>query len=182
MVSFARRRTDRGRRWLPVVLAVVCSAAVALGAQGLVSRVTQEPAPQRTEAALPAGMGTQEGEYTLFEPTWTTAHISQKGLNAVQHDTGLVVQYAGPLGRNPGQRSDWIGIYEQGRLEKAHRKDWDWVCPNEHSRCKWFGSAIIPAGDDGLVSGRTYTVAYWTDDASESSGKPAVTVDFVVPW
>ncbi|MGC5342447.1 hypothetical protein PZB75_08440 [Streptomyces sp. AM 4-1-1] len=165
-----------------MVTAAVCSAAVALGAYGLVSRVGGQERPPEVERAGPAGMGTREGEFTLFEPTWTTAHIYQKGINVPEYDTGLVVSYIGPAGRNPGEHDDWVGIYEQGRLDTSHRKDWDWVCPNEHERCKSFGSAIVPAGNDGLESGKTYTVAYWLDRASESSGTPAVTIDYVVPW
>ncbi len=188
-VRFSRRGTDRARdagrrrgRFVPAVLAVVCSVAVTLGAHTLGSSVGEREYPVRLENAGPAGQGAREGEFMLYEPVWTTAHVYQKGLNDPPYDTGLVVSYITPLGRNPGKQGDWVGIYEKGQLDKAHRKDWDWVCPNEHARCKSFGSAIVPAGNDGLESGKTYTVAYWTDDASESSGRPAVTVDYVVPW
>ncbi|MBH5338298.1 hypothetical protein IHE55_27330 [Streptomyces pactum] len=191
----ARRRGGRAGL-LPVLAAAVCSAAVALGAQTLVARGSEpqspprtgttrsddRPSPPRTERAAPAAMAVPEGTFALFEPVWTTAHIYQKGLNSPPYDTGLVVSYVGPAGWNPEKHGDWIGIYEQGRLEKAHRKDWDWVCPNEPERCMSFGSAIVPAGNDGLESGKTYTVAYWADGASEGSGHPAATIDYVVPW
>ncbi|MFD3729244.1 hypothetical protein [Streptomyces sp. NPDC058671] len=158
------------------MMAVACVVSVALG-----GRLLERSDAQRQEVSNPAGMGAQEGDFTLFEPTWTTAHIHQKGVLG-GHDTGLVVTYAGPLGRHPGGEGDWVGIYEKGQLSKDQRKDWDWVCPNEQERCMSFGSAIIPAGDDGLESGKTYTAAYWTGSASESGRSPAVTIDFVVPW
>ncbi|MER0241066.1 hypothetical protein AAHZ94_03320 [Streptomyces sp. HSW2009] len=60
---------------------------------------------------------------------------------------------------------DWIGIYEHGTLDKAHRKDWDYICPNEHNRCMSYGAAAVPAGDDGLRPAATYTVAYWKGGA-----------------
>ncbi|MEV6123977.1 hypothetical protein AB0M23_26300 [Streptomyces sp. NPDC052077] len=164
-----------------MALAVVCSAGAVLGTQLLVSAAQGRETP-RVEEAGPAGVGEWEGAFMLYEPVWTTAHIYQKGLNIPEADTGLVVSYVGPAARNPGKQGDWIGIYEHGRIDKAHRKDWDWVCPNEHARCMSFGSAIVPAGNDGLESGKKYTIAYWLDDASESSGTPAVTVDYVVPW
>ncbi|MFD3651606.1 hypothetical protein ACFWVT_08070 [Streptomyces cyaneofuscatus] len=181
-MCFFKREGRRRSGFVPVVMAVVCSAAVALGAQNMVSRVGERESPQEVKNVSPAGMGVREGEFVLYEPVWTTAHIIQKGLHLRDFDTGLVVSYVGPPDRNPGKQGDWVGIYERGQLDKAHRKDWDWVCPNEHDRCKSFGSAVIPAGNDGLESGKTYTVAYWTDRSDESSGKPAVTIEYHVPW
>ncbi|MFD3729243.1 hypothetical protein [Streptomyces sp. NPDC058671] len=119
--------------------------------------------------------------YSIIDATWTTAHIHQKGVLG-GYDTGLVVTYLAPVGRNPSANSDWVGIYEQGRLDKAHRKDWDWVCPNEHERCTDYGSAVVPAGNDGILPGATYTVAYWADGASEGSDTPVATMEYVVPW
>ncbi|MFT2014342.1 hypothetical protein ACMA1D_00625 [Streptomyces sp. 796.1] len=165
-----------------MAMAVVCSAAAVAGAHDLTSRVGERSAPVKKEQASPAGMGDREGEFVLFEPVWTTAHIYQKGINNVAHDTGLVVSYVGPTGRNPHVEEDWIGIYEYGKLDKEHRKDWDYVCPNEKERCKAFGSAIVPAGNDGLESGKKYTVAYWLGSKGESGRAPAVTIDYVVPW
>ncbi|WP_197991476.1 hypothetical protein [Streptomyces pactum] len=166
--------------------AALCSAAVALGAQALASHPpgsgggrSGDPEDRRT---VPVAASADGGGFALLDATWTTAHIDQKGIHLNPKDTGLVVTYLAPVGRNPGSHDDWVGIYERDRLDKAHRKDWDWVCPNEPERCMSYGAAVVPAGNDGLESGRTYTVAYWTDGASESSGTPAATIDYVVPW
>ncbi|MGW5678239.1 hypothetical protein ACWEV4_24705 [Streptomyces sp. NPDC003860] len=160
----------------------MCSAAVVLGAQQLFSLpVKSSGSPDPGRIALAAAQS-DATEFTIVDATWTTAHIHQKGIHFAPYDTGLVVTYMAPSGRNPSTHKDWVGIYEHGRLDRAHRVDWDWVCPNEPGRCTDYGSAVIPAGNDGLRSGATYTVAYWPDDASESSGSPAATIDFVVPW
>ncbi|MER5766338.1 hypothetical protein [Streptomyces sp. NPDC001985] len=178
---FRTRADGRRGRILPLV-AGLCSAAVVFGAQHLFSP-SAEPSgtadPQRVALAAARADGT---DFTIVDATWTTADIHQKGLHLTPYDTGLVVTYMAPSGRNPSAHKDWVGIYEKGRIDRAHRVDWDWVCPNEPNRCTDYGSAVIPAGDDGLRSGATYTIAYWPNDASEAGGPPAATIDFVVPW
>ncbi|MFI0928386.1 hypothetical protein ACH4TP_31380 [Streptomyces sp. NPDC021012] len=126
------------------------------------------------------GETVQGHKFILVDALWTTAHIREKGvLQAL--DTGLVVTYITPTGRVPANNKDWIGIYEKGQLDTGHRIDWDWVCRSAE-RCTSHGSAAIPAGDDGMLPGKMYTVAYWADGAKESDGPPVATIDYVVPW
>ncbi|MBD0710661.1 MULTISPECIES: hypothetical protein [unclassified Streptomyces] len=139
-----------------------------------------DPVPD-VRAIEPAGLGAGAGDFHLLDAQWTTAHIHEKGVVGAV-DTGLVVTYLAPKGRNPYSTKDWIGIYPKGKLNKSDRIDWDWVCPNEESRCLAAGAAAVPAGDNGMRSGQTYTVAYWLDGMEESAGSPAATIEYVVPW
>ncbi|MBB4986940.1 MULTISPECIES: hypothetical protein [Streptomyces] len=152
--------------------AVAFAAAVVLGVQSSSASADDDP------------FSLSSGGFALDEPTWTTAHINEKGFHPflTGKDTGLVVPYMAPSGWNPNRRGDWIGIYEKDQLDTAHRIDWDYVCPNEPTRCMSFGAAIIPAGNNGMVSGKVYTVAYWANGAKESNGRPMARVDYVVPW
>lgn len=183
-----RGRTGERSSGLPAVLTAICLAAVILGAQALIPQRQQgrigEPRQPLTGAMRPAAGAAPTvpgSEYLLLDAVWTTAHIAEKGITRAK-DTGLIVTYLTPAGRNPYTRKDWIGIYRQGGLTKSSRIDWDWVCPNQEHRCKSLGAAAIPAGDDGMESGKTYTIAYWTDDATETSGTPAATMSYVVSW
>ncbi|MCW5254319.1 MULTISPECIES: hypothetical protein [unclassified Streptomyces] len=179
-MSSPTRRERRRRGLLHTAATVLCSALAVTGTQLLLPQAAEGAGTASVRRGLAAGSHPSDG-FDIIDATWTTAHIIEKGILHAK-DTGLVVTYLAPAGRNPGQRGDWVGIYEQGQLDTQHRRDWDWVCPNEHARCMAYGAAAIPAGDDGLQSGRTYTVAYWADGANESSGAPAATIDYVVPW
>ncbi|MBT2376005.1 hypothetical protein AMK21_21875 [Streptomyces sp. CB00316] len=180
-MRFTKRRDGGRRRILPVAAAALCSALLVTGTQSFLLHMTKSANTQKLQRTSLAASSGSTSEFSILDATWTTAHIREKGITNAK-DTGLVVTYLAPVGRNPAKQGDWIGIYEHGRLEKAHRKDWDWVCPNEHDRCMAYGAAAIPAGDDGLEPGKTYTVAYWANDASESNGTPVATIDYVVPW
>ncbi|MFD3651607.1 hypothetical protein ACFWVT_08065 [Streptomyces cyaneofuscatus] len=180
-MRFITRRDGERRRVLPIAAAALCSALLITGAQSFLPHTTKSANPQEFQRTGLAAHSGSTNEFSILDATWTTAHIREKGIEHAK-DTGLVVTYLAPVGRNPGEQSDWIGIYEHGLLDKAHRKDWDWACPNEHNRCMAYGAAAIPAGDDGLEPGKTYTVAYWANDASESDGTPVATIDYVVPW
>ncbi|MFF5287038.1 hypothetical protein [Streptomyces sp. NPDC013171] len=164
-MGFSWRRENFRRRFILPATVLTCVAAAA------------------SVNAFASDEGPVAGDkYILTDAMWTTAHVYQKGALIGTSDTGLVVTYLTPAGRVPSSHGDWIGIYEKGQLDTGHRIDWDWVCPNEHERCLSHGSAVVPAGDDGMRPGATYTVAYWADDAKESSGTPVATIDYVVPW
>ncbi|MGC5342446.1 hypothetical protein ACPXCE_08005 [Streptomyces sp. DT24] len=181
-MRFLTRRDDGRRGTLTVVAAAVCSAAIAVGAQVLLSHTAGSDSGPEVRSVMPAAISADGNGFAILDATWTTAHIDQKGINISPKDTGLVVTYLAPAGRKPSDHDDWVGIYERNLIDTSHRKDWDWVCPNEPQRCMSYGSAVVPAGDDGLESGRTYTVAYWANGASESSGSPVATIEYVVPW
>ncbi|MFD4997953.1 hypothetical protein [Streptomyces buecherae] len=181
-MRLSTRGDGRRRRFLPAAVTALCSALAVAGTQFLLpDRATGTSVQQSQRIGLAAGPHGST-HFDILDATWTTAHIDQKGIHLNPKDTGLVLTYLAPVGRNPGERGDWVGIYEKGRIDKAHRKDWDWVCPNEHARCMDYGAAVIPAGDDGLLSAATYTVAYWAGGTSEGNGTPAATIDYVVPW
>ncbi|MFF0430056.1 hypothetical protein ACFYUJ_37530 [Streptomyces sp. NPDC004520] len=154
-----------------------------LATLGLTGASTESGGQVLATASYVASQPSYDSDFMLLEPTYTTAQIHQKGLNIPDDDTGVVVPYYGPLGWNPGaqKNKDWIGIYEKGQLDTGHRIDWDWVCRSAE-RCTSHGSAAIPAGDDGMLPGKMYTVAYWADGAKESDGPPVATIDYVVPW
>ncbi|MCM2390517.1 hypothetical protein [Streptomyces albipurpureus] len=193
-MQLLRRQTGKWSKTLPAVLTAIFLAALVLGIQVLIPQKQQgqgqeqgqggEQRYKEAEAIGPRGgaaAAVPGSEYFLLAAVWTTAHIAEKGI-AQGKDTGLIVTYLAPAGRNPSTRKDWIGIYQRGNLTKSGRVDWDWVCPNQENRCKSFGAAAIPAGDDGMESGKTYTIAYWTDDATEATGTPAATLEYVVSW
>ncbi|MFT2014343.1 hypothetical protein ACMA1D_00630 [Streptomyces sp. 796.1] len=181
-MRFTMRRAGKRRVVVPVALTALFSAFALAGPPLLLPHsASSASAEQPRPASLPADSHSKNS-FDIIDATWTTAHIRQKGLNWNPKDTGLVVTYLAPVGRNPGTEGDWVGIYERGKLDKEHRKDWDYVCPNEHNRCMSYGAAAVPAGNDGLRSAATYTVAYWKGGTSESSGAPVATINYVVPW
>ncbi|GGU80070.1 hypothetical protein GCM10010275_13460 [Streptomyces litmocidini] len=182
-MGISRRQAER-RRGSLLPLVVATAAVTVLATLGITGTSTKTGGQALVTASYVTSQPSYDSDFMLLEPTYTTAQIHQKGLNIPDDDTGVVVPYYGPLGWNPGaqKNKDWIGIYEKGQLDAAHRIDWDWVCPNEIGKCASFGAAVVPAGNDGLASGKTYTVAYWVGAANESKGRPAATVDFVIPW
>ncbi|MFF2040463.1 hypothetical protein ACFVVX_08555 [Kitasatospora sp. NPDC058170] len=153
-----------------------------LGAQYLTSAENGTPGPEGRRMTAAAG-GTATVGFHLLDAAWTTADIIEKGIHPFNPaDTGLVVMYLAPPGRNPKANNDWVGIYKQGQLNSSARIDWDYVCPNDEARCASFGAAVIPAGDNGMQSGQTYTVAYWEGGKTESNSAPLATLEYVVPW
>ncbi|MFE7129835.1 hypothetical protein ACFVIM_03160 [Streptomyces sp. NPDC057638] len=201
------RRIRKRRRNLCAILTGLCSAGMIMGAQTVAPERdgTRSPAQDRAQVqsrqshtptdprrdtgggvqpirpAAPAAPVPAASGFRLRDPLWTTSHI-RTGDRDEPHNMGLVVGYLTPPGHNPYTRGDWIGIHPvRAGATPDNRVFWEWVCPNAENRCTSFGAAAIGVGDNRIASGQTYTIAYWKG-GTRTGGRPAATIEWVVPW